>query len=490
MKRKYFTLIPIFIILISGCSLNSNEVIIKGKIIGEIPNEFRITNPIKSYCYWGFNDTVKVDSLGFFHIKLNLGKPSFIQLLHPISITLAIEPNKNYEIEIDSNNGYKLLCLNDESEDIQKYYNSLPVTTHPSFAAMEYIGLPVETSVFILDSLLITEKKHLDSLAYARDISTSLVEMIKMDRNLYYLTIKGNIGLIKSFQEYSSNNGVVSKDIIEMWRKSMSQISLSENYLLNSLWAFYFLESYVSYKERNEGSPDWANEYIENRDKGLRHTYKINLSKEFLSEEPLQLHNAAFLYEKSLQKHYELELITLFDDFTLRYPDNNFRKYIDPLINSIKEFHNVSKLDFGDRIEIIQDYFSINSIKELPNVFKNRRIFVDFWSTSCGWCKDEFKHSVALKELLNTLNIDLLYISFDGDRYDKHWQDMIKYYNLEGFHIRANKTLKNEINTKFEVSGIPHFALIDNTGEILIKKTQRPSKLNDLELELKQKNVW
>jgi thioredoxin-related protein len=468
--------------------LNNNEVIIKGKIIGECPSEFRYTNPVDGYSYWGFRDTVQVDSLGYFKISVNPSKSSFIQLLHPISITLAIEPNKNYEIEIENNDGYRLLTINDESEIIQKYYNSLPFPAHPQFEAMKYIELPVSTTVFKLDSLLNIEKKYIDSLAFNVDISASLIEMIKKDREIYYLTKKGNIGLIKSFQEYSSNNGIVSKDIIEMWRMSMSEISLSDKYFLTSPWAFHYLENYLAYKERNEGSSDWAKELVENREKNLLHTYKINISNGLLSDEPLQFHNTAYLFEKSLQKKYELELVSLFDEFILRYPDNRYRKYIDPLINNIREFHKVAEIEFSTAIKLIEDYSSINSLNELPSIFKNRRIFVDFWSTSCGWCIDEFKHSVALKELLNTLNIDLLYISFDGDKYDKHWKDMIKYYSLEGYHIRASTALKNEIRSRFELNGIPHFALIDNTGKILIKNAQRPSKLNDLELELK--NVW
>lgn len=490
MKRKGFVFILLIIALSFGCTSKKDEVWIKGKIIGEIPHDFRLTNPIEGFSYWGFNDTVKVDSLGFFSIKLNLNKPSFIQLLHPISITLAIEPNKNYEIEIESKNGYKLLSVSDESEEIQKYYNSLPVAMHPSLAAMEYIGLPVETSVFKLDSLLMIEKGVIDSLASTTHIPTSLVKMIKMDRNVHYLSIKAYIGLIKSFEEYSSKDGVVSQDILDMWSKSMNQIDLSEKYLLSSPWAFYYLESYLSYKERNGGSPDWASDSKENFEKGLRHTYKINLSKEFLSDEPLQLHNAAFLYEKSLQKHYEFELISLFDGFMLEYPENEYYAYIEPLVNKVKDFHKVAKLDFGEGIEVIENYSSINSLKELPSVFKNKIIFIDFWATTCGPCKKEFKHAEALKELLGKKNIDILYISCDRDNSDLQWRNMIKYYNLEGFHLRANDILNKEIHNLFGVYGIPHYALINSSGDVLIKETHRPSELKELETELNQKNVW
>jgi len=490
MRIKELVIFSLFLVLSFGCNTKKNEVWISGKINGEIPQEFRLTNPIEGFCYWGFNDTVKVDSLGFFSVKINLDKPSFIQLLHPISITLAIEPNRDYEIEIESNNGYKLLRVNGESEGILKYYNSLPVPLHPSFVAMEYIELPVETSVSRLDSLLISENKVIDSLAYATDISTSLIEMIKMDRNIYYLAIKGNIGLLKSFQEYSSNNGIVSEDVLDMWRESIEQIDFSEKFLLSSPWAFCCLESYLSYKERNEGVPDWANNSRENREKGLRHTYRINLSKEFLSDEPLQLHNAAYLYERGLQKHYEFELISLFDDFMLRYPENKYHIYIEPFVSKIKDFHKVAKLEFGEGIKLIENYGSYNSLKELSYIFKNRIIFVDFWATTCGYCKDEFKHSATLKELLNKKDIDMLYISFDKDNYDSQWQGMMKYYNLEGFHLRANDTLKDEIEKKFKVYGIPHYALINSTGDILINKTHSPSELKELEKELNQNNVW
>jgi len=64
---------------------------------------------------------------------------------------------------------------------------------------------------------------------------------------------------------------------------------------------------------------------------------------------------------------------------------------------------------------------------------------------------------------------------------------MIKFYDLDGYHLRANEKLKTDIREVLGKNGslaIPHYILINEEGQIFKKNAKRPSQLKELEKEL------
>lgn len=83
----------------------------------------------------------------------------------------------------------------------------------------------------------------------------------------------------------------------------------------------------------------------------------------------------------------------------------------------------------------------------------------------------------------------MLYISIDRDQDSIQWKNMIKFYNLEGFHVRANKKLDTELRKIFDRGGsisIPWYILMDSDGKILKKHASRPSQLEQLVNEINE----
>lgn len=83
----------------------------------------------------------------------------------------------------------------------------------------------------------------------------------------------------------------------------------------------------------------------------------------------------------------------------------------------------------------------------------------------------------------------MLYISIDRDRDSIQWKNMIKFYNLEGYHVKANEELQDELIKIFDNNGsinIPWYMLIDNNGNILKKHAGRPSQIKQLEKEINE----
>jgi hypothetical protein len=61
---------------------------------------------------------------------------------------------------------------------------------------------------------------------------------------------------------------------------------------------------------------------------------------------------------------------------------------------------------------------------------------------------------------------------------------MIKFYELTGYHIRANTALRSDLNALLGSFGIPRYLLIDENGAVVNTNAKRPSQLNELEKEI------
>jgi thiol-disulfide isomerase/thioredoxin len=297
------------------------------------------------------------------------------------------------------------------------------------------------------------------------------------------------VALLKKFEDNRKDNGVFSLEIKKMWEESFAETSPTTSILIHSPWYYSLAENFIKYNEYAVDSFSFDKSKEKYR-KGLRHTHNIEESTKHLTSNMLEFYNAAYLFHACLQKKYEKELITLFEDFKTDFPNSEYFKYLEPMVSPIVEFHIKKEKPFDEDIKFIEDYENINSLKESVISLRGKKVFIDVWATWCGPCKAEFEHKVELKKLLASKNIELLYISIDLDKYDTQWQDMIKFYNLEGYHIRANQELGNDLRRIFDRNGsisIPWYILIDGNGNIIKEHASRPSQLKKLEKEITEK---
>lgn len=226
----------------------------------------------------------------------------------------------------------------------------------------------------------------------------------------------------------------------------------------------------------------------EMRKKGLFHTYKIEIAKKHLSGSNLEFYKAAYIHSSAFQKRYEKELITLFEEFNAEFPDNKYSRYTAPLITDIIDFHKKAMLEFAEETRFVNNYESIRSLNECLQSFKGKKVYIDIWATWCSPCKEEFKYNTELKNLLKLKNIELLSISLDKDEADKQWKDMIKYYNLAGYHIRASKELYADLDKTLNLSFVPRYILVNENGKIIENYASFPSQLKELEKQLSNEN--
>ncbi|MDR3269216.1 MAG: TlpA family protein disulfide reductase [Tannerella sp.] len=324
---------------------------------------------------------------------------------------------------------------------------------------------------------LVKFKKLLDN----KDISQSFYSMVQIDRDCYYASLEALVSLMKIpslMRNEDTDMSEKGKDLFENMEKVYTQYPPNNpDWISSNFWgeyAGYYLNDYKQLRKK-----DGLKKYQELTKGGTINAVIINESKKELTGKELEFFQARHIYFTAIQMDFEKELIELFEQYEKDYPKSEYSKYIRPLIDKIVQYHQTIEQPFNENMRFVDSYEEINTLAEAIKPFNGKKIYIDVWATWCSPCKEEFKNSEALKKILAENDIQMLYISIDKDR-DQQWKDMIKFYNLTGNHICANKLLDTDLRKIFDQNGmlsIPWYILVDENGTIIDKHAKSPSQL-------------
>lgn len=475
------------------CQGKKSDITITGRITGKIPETIEYTLPINGIDYFGFTNSIQPDSLGNFQIKLPLNKTSFIELSTNYNSygTLIAEPGMIYNVYINpetSDNKFKVASKNEKGQTL---YNQIP---NRSMIVGGHFEL--ESRKYYKDSILsdIVQKIQQDSqveitgfkkLLKDKNISKDFYDLIQADRDYFYKGTKGSLAFINYLNEAQNKNTLNKEQYTELWAVIFQSNPVTNPELLSSPWFYYYVENYLRYKELIVEATDIA-KLTEFHKQGLIHTHKINIAKKYLSEPQLEYYFAAYIYYEGVNKNYEKELITLFEQFKKEYPSSTYTHFLDPVIIPIISFHKKKEEPLNEKIKFIDNSAAGNSVKDVVKKLNGKQFYFDIWATWCGPCKSEFKYNAKLYELLKSKNIPIVYISIDKENRENQWRDMIQFYNLEGYHIRANDKLDADLRILYgnQNMGIPWHFLTDENGNITKKDLSGPSEIENLEKQL------
>ena len=109
--------------------------------------------------------------------------------------------------------------------------------------------------------------------------------------------------------------------------------------------------------------------------------------------------------------------------------------------------------------------------------YKGKVVFIDFWATWCGPCRSGMERIKPLKEELKEKNIEFVYITNQSSPIDT-WNMMIP--DIKGEHYRVEQDEWNHFASKFNISGIPHYVLVDKNGLVVKDKVHFASSNKEL----------
>jgi thiol-disulfide isomerase/thioredoxin len=109
---------------------------------------------------------------------------------------------------------------------------------------------------------------------------------------------------------------------------------------------------------------------------------------------------------------------------------------------------------------------------KLVGKYANKVVYIDFWATWCGPCRDEMPNSKLLRDKLAGKGVVFLYLGLQSE--EKAWKATIAKLDIQGEHYLLNKNEYAAIAEKFQISGIPHYVLVDQKGRVVDGNAKRP----------------
>ncbi|HEY5591364.1 MAG TPA: TlpA disulfide reductase family protein [Paludibacter sp.] len=205
-----------------------------------------------------------------------------------------------------------------------------------------------------------------------------------------------------------------------------------------------------------------------------------HLSDSLLTNEHLrQLWNACIFYKQLDDKHVALSEETLKVMRT---------KVVNPYL--IKEIENVSNfyknvstkgLTYEASLKSTENLKGFKDAKvlfeELIKPYKGKVIYVDFWGTWCGPCKENMKYVKDIKNKLK--DQDVVFMYFANNSAETSWKNVIKEMDLTGenvIHYRLPDNQEKLIEQLFSVNKFPTYLLVNKEGKVVNMDATSPKQ--------------
>lgn len=128
--------------------------------------------------------------------------------------------------------------------------------------------------------------------------------------------------------------------------------------------------------------------------------------------------------------------------------------------------------DFLQKIDISQNIADYPLINKTLSKYRGKVLYLDFWASWCGPCRAEMPNAARLKDSLKGKDVAFIYLGYNDN--EQNWMQARNQLKIEGEHYLVDKALEKEVKELFEISGIPHYVIIDKDGTIVNKNASRP----------------
>ena len=107
--------------------------------------------------------------------------------------------------------------------------------------------------------------------------------------------------------------------------------------------------------------------------------------------------------------------------------------------------------------------------------YRGAWILLDVWATWCVPCCAEIPYVSAMEEKFEGKNVVFLSMSVNKEKERETWIEKIQESNMKGLQLRWLRD-RDELYELFGMTGIPHFAIIDPEGKLVLNRLPYVSK--------------
>lgn len=317
---------------------------------------------------------------------------------------------------------------------------------------------------------------------------------------------------------HSKDLGGMNMDSILLFRKQMAtnkQNVLDKYKLTHNMSGAYY--KWIQSRYRYE---PYERTYVENIDKGdtisntmLLHLLELGINDDYAALNTIEYNDLVELYmrekarsvkiEPTLQAYFnfskgnylqgntkevhQTRVITWFmraDDSIYNSVYKTYDEIVkDTIIKSyvIKERKEYQKLQESGA-EHISKYTTLN---EIFSRYRGKVVYIDFWASWCAPCRSEMPDAAALKQQLKNKDVVFIYMGYRDK--EKAWLKAREDLAIEGEHYLLSDKLMKEANEAFDISGIPHYVIIDRDGNVVNKHAGRPQQVYEQLFKLAEK---
>jgi len=172
------------------------------------------------------------------------------------------------------------------------------------------------------------------------------------------------------------------------------------------------------------------------------------------------------------------------DDFNNRIHNPYYRER---LLGVNDYYAGVQKQDIGDESSLkdtrhLEEVYDMEKLfAELIEPYKGKVIYIDFWGTWCGPCRENMALMPDIKKELAGKEIVFMY--FANNSPEQTWRSMIKEMGLTGeniVHYRLASGQQAMLERHFSVNSFPTYMIVDRQGKIIDKNAPAPKERENL----------
>lgn len=179
-----------------------------------------------------------------------------------------------------------------------------------------------------------------------------------------------------------------------------------------------------------------------------------------------------------LEKNYQLLSTSALRIWTSHIYCENLQRYLtDNYFDKVAEAETAraeQKKELAKKNDksVLPKIMDLNDESFTFEKYKGKVIYVDFWASWCGPCRQQFPFSRAMHESLTAKqkkDIIFLYISIDEDL--AKWKNAVEKLGLKDFGENGHSF---EVSGRYQVRSIPRYMIINKKGEIVDSDAPRP----------------